>query len=100
MWDFEKDSDKTCFDHLGDYIPESIANEAKRELRRRGYVKHCKESVEEAVVYIEVMCRKYNANQVIICTNGFGIAIYDYLISRKLDWLDIVPFKCVSERFG
>lgn len=37
MWDFEKDSDKTCFDHLGDYIPESIANEAKRELRRRGY---------------------------------------------------------------
>lgn len=29
MWDFEKDSDKTCFDHLGDYIPESIANEAK-----------------------------------------------------------------------
>lgn len=66
----------------------------------RGYVKHCKESVEEAVVYIEVMCRKYNANQVIICTNGFGIAIYDYLVSRKLDWLDIVPFKCVSERFG
>lgn len=46
------------------------------------------------------MCRKYNANQVIICTNGFGIAIYDYLASRKLDWLDIVPFKCVSERFG
>ena len=37
MWDFEKYSDKTCFDHLGDYIPESIANEAKRELRRRGY---------------------------------------------------------------
>lgn len=37
MWDFEKDSDKTCFDHRGDYIPESIANEAKKELRRRGY---------------------------------------------------------------
>lgn len=30
MWDFEKDSDKTCFDHRGDYIPESIANEAKK----------------------------------------------------------------------
>lgn len=66
----------------------------------RGYVKYCKESIEDAVVYIEVMCRKYNANQVIICTNGFGIAIYDYLVSRKLDWLDIIPFKCVSERFG
>ncbi|MEQ2717788.1 hypothetical protein [Fusicatenibacter saccharivorans] len=37
MWDFEKDSDKTCFDLRGDYIPESIANEAKKELRRRGY---------------------------------------------------------------
>lgn len=64
------------------------------------YMKRCRESIEEAVVYIEVMCRKYNANQVIICTNGFGIAIYNYLVSRKLDWLDIVPFKCVSERFG
>lgn len=66
----------------------------------RGYIKHCKKSIEEAAICIEVMCRKYNANQVIICINGFGIAIYDYLVSRKLDWLDIVPFKCVSERFG
>ena len=65
----------------------------------RGYVKHCKESIEEVAIYTEIMCRKYNINQVIICLNGFGIAVYDYLVSRKLDWLDIVPFKCMSERF-
>lgn len=64
----------------------------------RGYVKHCKESVEEAVIYIEVMCRKYNANQVIICTNGFGIAIYDYLVSRKLDLYHSNVYQNVLDR--
>lgn len=36
-WDFKNDTDKTCFEHLGDYIPQSIQEEAKEELRRRGY---------------------------------------------------------------
>lgn len=37
FWEFEKESDKTCFDHLGDYVPHSIQEEAKRELKNRGY---------------------------------------------------------------
>lgn len=36
-WDFSKNSDKECFDHLGDYVPQSIQEDAKRELRDRGY---------------------------------------------------------------
>lgn len=36
-WDFSKDTDATCFDHLGDYVPQSIQESAKNELRSRGY---------------------------------------------------------------
>lgn len=36
-WDFERDSDKTCFDHLDKHVPQSIREEAKEELRYRGY---------------------------------------------------------------
>ena len=37
FWGFEKDTDKTCFDHLGDRVPHCIKEEAKQELRERGY---------------------------------------------------------------
>ena len=37
FWEFEKESDATCFDHLGKYTPDSIKEEAKQELRNRGY---------------------------------------------------------------
>lgn len=37
FWEFEKESDKTCFEHLGDGVPDSIKNEAKVELMHRGY---------------------------------------------------------------
>ena len=36
-WNCEKDSDKTLFNNLGDHVPQSIANECKMELQRRGY---------------------------------------------------------------
>ena len=36
-WGCEKDSDETLFNNLGDHVPQSIANECKMELRRRGY---------------------------------------------------------------
>ena len=37
FWSYEKDTDETLFDNLGDYVPQSISNECKRELRKRGY---------------------------------------------------------------
>lgn len=37
FWEFEKESDKICFEHLGDGVPDSIKKEAKAELMRRGY---------------------------------------------------------------
>lgn len=36
-WDFEKDSDRTCFNHLDKHVPDSIKKEAREELVRRGY---------------------------------------------------------------
>lgn len=37
IWRFEYDPDKVCFDHLGKHVPDSIKEEAKTELKRRGY---------------------------------------------------------------
>ena len=37
FWGFEKETDKTCFDHLGDRVPYSIKQEARAELKHRGY---------------------------------------------------------------
>lgn len=65
----------------------------------KGYVKRCKESIEEVVAYIEIMSKKHNAKQVIIPLNGYGIAIYRLLVDRNLKWLDIVPIWCMSDRF-
>ena len=45
-----------------------------------------------------MMSAKYNARQVIIPLNGYGIAVYDCLKARDLKCLDIVPIKCVSAR--
>ena len=39
FWGFEKDSDKTCFDHLDKRTPDSIREEAQKELIKRGYSK-------------------------------------------------------------
>lgn len=36
-WFDEKDDIKTVLDHLGDKVPHSIAEDAKRELRDRGW---------------------------------------------------------------
>lgn len=36
-WNFEKDSDRTCFDHLDKHVPDSIRKEAREELINRGY---------------------------------------------------------------
>ena len=33
-WDFEKDSDRTCFNHLDKHVPDSIRKEARKELIR------------------------------------------------------------------
>lgn len=38
-WDFEKDSDRTCFNHLDKHVPDSIRKEAREELVRMGYSK-------------------------------------------------------------
>lgn len=65
----------------------------------KGYIKRCRESVEEAAAYIEIMCKEHNAKQVIIPLNGYGIAIYRILADKNLKWLDIVPIRCMSDRF-
>ena len=65
----------------------------------KGYMKRCRESIEEAVAYIEIMCKTHNAKQVIIPLNRYGIAIYRLLIDKNLKWLDIVPIWCMSDRF-
>lgn len=39
FWEFEKETTKTCKEHLGDRVPESIKREARLELYRRGYTK-------------------------------------------------------------
>jgi len=36
-WSFSDDSDQTCFDHLSKHTPDSIKDEARRELQDRGY---------------------------------------------------------------
>lgn len=64
----------------------------------RGYVSRCKNGIDEAAYYIEMMCAKYNARQVIIPLNGYGIGIYDRLKARDLKCIDIVPIRCVSAR--
>lgn len=64
----------------------------------RGYVVRCRNGADEAAHYIEMMSAKYNARQVIIPLNGYGIAVYDCLKARDLKCLDIVPIKCVSAR--
>lgn len=37
FWEFDKEDTKVCLDHLGDKVPDSIREEAKQELRRRGW---------------------------------------------------------------
>ena len=54
--------------------------------------------IECTADYIENMCIKYGAKQVIIDTSGFGIAVCDSLFNKKLPWLDIVPVHCISDR--
>ncbi len=44
--DFERDSDRTCFEHLGKHTPDSIREAAKQELRYRGYSDNCIQEVE------------------------------------------------------
>lgn len=36
-WGFENDTDQECFNHLGRNVPDSIRQEAREELQRRGY---------------------------------------------------------------
>lgn len=36
-WNFEKDTDKTCFEHLDKHVPDSMRKEAREELISRGY---------------------------------------------------------------
>lgn len=36
-WEFENDTDQECFNHLGRSVPNSIRQEAREELQRRGY---------------------------------------------------------------
>ena len=64
----------------------------------RGYVAHCKNGVDEAALYITIMCNKYKAKQVIIVLNGWGIGIYECLKIRKLKDVDIVPIRCIGAR--
>ena len=64
----------------------------------KGYVVQCRNGADEAAHYIEMMSAKYNARQVIIPLNGYGIAVYDCLKARDLKCLDIVPIKCVGAR--
>ena len=63
----------------------------------RGYVKRF-ETPQEAAMYISIICSKYNAKQVFIDVNGFGIAVYDHLLScdGRLDNIDVIPMRCTS----
>lgn len=63
-----------------------------------GYIRHVTDGIECTADYIENMCIKYGAKQVIIDTRGFGIAVCDSLFNKKLPWLDIVPVHCISDR--
>lgn len=65
----------------------------------RGYVKRFK-SPQEAAMYIPIICSKYDAQQVFIDITGFGIAVYDHLLScgERLDNIDVVPMRCISMR--
>lgn len=38
-WFDQKDSTKTILNHLGDKVPQSIADDAKKELEKRGWTK-------------------------------------------------------------
>ena len=65
----------------------------------RGYVKRF-ETPQEAAMYIPIICSKYNAKQVFIDINGFGIAVYDHLLlcDGRLDNIDVIPMRCTSMR--
>lgn len=45
-FDFSRDSDRTCFQHLDKHVPQSIREEAKEELRYRGYSRNTIEEYE------------------------------------------------------
>lgn len=57
-------------------------------------------NADNASRYIEIMRRKYNAKQVIVTLNGWGIAIYECLKRMNLKNIDIVPIRCVAERLN
>lgn len=65
----------------------------------RGYIKRFK-SPQEAAMHIPIICSKYDARQVFIDVNGFGIAVYDHLLScdERLDNIDVIPMRCISMR--
>lgn len=62
-------------------------------LEEKIYTHNCK-TVNEVVIAIPFICRKYHINQVIIDTHGFGIAVADALNDKILDNdIDIVPIR-------
>lgn len=65
----------------------------------KAYVLRSK-NADNAARYIEIMCSKYNAKQVIVTLNGWGIAIYECLKMMNLKNIDIVPIRCVAERLN
>lgn len=58
----------------------------------RGYVAHFK-SADETSAYIPIICKMYDARQVFVEMNGFGIAVYDSLCKRieEIKNIDVVP---------
>ncbi len=73
--------------------PESIITVIK-PLEEKMYTHNCK-TVDEIVVAIPLICRKYHINQVIIDTHGFGMAVTDALLNNKIldNDIDIVPMR-------
>lgn len=65
----------------------------------KGYSLRCK-GADETSHYIEIMCSKHKARQVIISLNGWGVAIYDCLKIRNLKDIDIVPLRCIGEKLN
>ena len=56
-WANEKDSDRTLFGNIGDGIPQSISDDCKRELSRRGY---SDDTIREAEWYGKHPARYYD----------------------------------------
>ena len=56
-WASEKDSDKTLFDNIGDGVPQSISDDCKIELSRRGY---SDDVISEAELYGRRPARYYD----------------------------------------